>query len=395
MDIRRIVSRTVSGVLLCTMVAYTTPIFGYTKDETVYSKLKSNGENYQTIVSTHLTNSKTEKILEDLTNLINIKNTNGDETFTQDGDSIVWDSNGNDIYYQGESEKELPISCKITYTLDGKEIEPKELTGKRGKVKITLTYTNNDSHMVEINGMTTKMYTPFVVVAGTAINNEKNKNIEISNGKLMDDGSKTIVVGMAVPGMQESLNISKDKIDLPSTIEISMDATDFELGSIATFVTPKVLEDEDLKIFDKLDEVYDKVKILEVSSSKIEKGANSLKKGTDTYYEKSKEFNTAMNQVSQGMSSANYNYSKIDEGINSINSNSIKIKDGARGVSDGTKAIQTNLETISEKLGDVQTGSRSIESGIKQTKTGVSTILAGVNQMEGVGTKEKIKDFRK
>lgn len=29
----------ISGVLLCTMFAYTTPVFAFTKEETVYSKI--------------------------------------------------------------------------------------------------------------------------------------------------------------------------------------------------------------------------------------------------------------------------------------------------------------------------------------------------------------------
>ena len=35
---------------------------------------------------------------------------------------IIWKAEGEDIYYQGNTEKELPIRCKITYMLDEKEI---------------------------------------------------------------------------------------------------------------------------------------------------------------------------------------------------------------------------------------------------------------------------------
>ena len=154
----------------------------------------------------------------------------------------------------------------MKYELDGKEVKAEEIIGKTGNVTVTIQYKNKKEHMILINGKEEKMYTPFVVVAGTAISNDKNKNIKISNGKVINDGSKTWVLGIAMPGLQESLNIDKAEMDLPSDIIISMEATDFELGNIVTFVTPKVLEEEDLQIFDKLDNIYHQVDTLEAVS---------------------------------------------------------------------------------------------------------------------------------
>ena len=123
--------------------------------------------------------------------------------------NLIWSANGNDIYYQGETQKELPVECKIKYELDGKEISANEIVGKAGTVKIILEYVNKDAHNVIINGKSETLYTPFVVLCGTIINNENNKNITISSGKLIDDGTKTIALGIATPGLQESLNLSK------------------------------------------------------------------------------------------------------------------------------------------------------------------------------------------
>lgn len=49
---RKSKNKIISGALLCTICAYTLPVFAYTKDETVYSKIDSEGKKYQTIVST-------------------------------------------------------------------------------------------------------------------------------------------------------------------------------------------------------------------------------------------------------------------------------------------------------------------------------------------------------
>ena len=390
---KKVISKITSGVLLCTMLAYTTPVLAFTKDETVYSKIDSNGNNYNTIVNDHIINDEQEQLINDISDLLNIKNVNGDEEFSQDGNNLAWHAEESDIYYQGESQKELPIECNVKYELDGNEITASELVGKNGKVKITIEYINKDAHTVNINGKDQTLYTPFVVVCGTIIDNNNNRNIEITNGKTVDDGSKTTVIGISLPGLQESLNISKDKIDIPNTIEITMDSTDFELNNIVTYVTPKVLEENDMELFKKLDKIYNQVDTLQSSSKQIEEGANSLKEGTATYSEKSQEFNNAVEQVSKGVSSVNQNYSKIDAGISSLNDSSATLESGAKSVSEGTLAVSENLQTISSKLSELQTGTQSLKQGESQLEAGLDQIITSVSTIQGTDNSAKITEL--
>lgn len=296
----KIIKKLISSVLLCSMLAYTMPVFAFTKEETVYSKLDSNGNVYEQIVNEHIQNENQEKLINDLSDLLNIKNTSGEEEYTQNGTSIVWNAEGSDIYYQGETQKELPIECKITYTIDDKEITAEELAGKTGKVKIKIEYINKDKHVVNINGKKEELYTPFVVVCGTIIDNENNRNITITNGKVIDNGDKTTVVGIAVPGMQESLGISSNKINIPDTIEITMDATDFTLSSIVTYVTPKVIEDSDLELFNNIDSIYNQVNTLQDASKDIEEGANALKEGSNGLTEGSQKLKNGASSAYNG-----------------------------------------------------------------------------------------------
>ncbi len=276
----KIRKKVISSILLCTICVYSTPIFAFTKDETVYSKVDGKGENYQTIVSTHLENEEELEIINDISDLLKIENTNGEEEFSKEGSSLIWKADKKDIYYQGESQKELPIECHVKYELNGKEMEPEEILGKSGHVKITIEYQNKEEHMVNINGKEEKMYTPFIVVAGTILKNDVNKNIKISNGKVINDGSKTFLMGIAMPGLEESLRIKQNDIEIPKDIEITMDASKFELGNIITFVTPKILEEKDLNFLDKLDNIYDKVNTLEQASIQIQEGSVALAEGT-------------------------------------------------------------------------------------------------------------------
>lgn len=364
----------ISGALLCTMLTYTTPVLAFTKDETVYSKTDVNGNAYSTIVSDHITNENQEKMINDISDLLNIKNVNGDEEFSQDGNNLVWNADGSDIYYQGESQKDLPIECNIKYELDGKEITAQELAGKFGKVKITIEYKNKDAHTVNINGRNETLYTPFVVVCGTILDNEHHRNIEITNGKVIDDGSKTTVLGISLPGMQESLNIKKDKLDIPDTIEITMDSTDFELSNIVTYVTPKIIEEDDLEIFNKLDDIYSQVDTLQSSSKQIEDGANNLKTGVDTYKEKSQEFNSAMTQIAQGTGTINSNYNKIDEGINTLNAGSKSLKNGAEQLNSGINQLSSSVSNLPQGIEALYQGSANLNAGITGVASGVNTL---------------------
>lgn len=261
--------------LALTMLLVSLPINAkaLTKDETVYGKFDNTGKIKSVYVNEHLINNTKESELKDYTELKEIFNLNGDETFNVDGSSIVWNSNGNDIFYQGKYENDLPVTLKITYKLDGKETNVSDMLGKSGKVDITIKYTNNDKHSMLINGKYETLYTPFVVMFGTSINETNTSNITINNGKVVSNGSKNFIVGISTPGLYESLKISNFK-DL-DTIKISYDTTCFELGSTYSVITPKVIDESDLKIFDKIDDLSNKVNTLQKNTDLIE--SNTLK----------------------------------------------------------------------------------------------------------------------
>lgn len=278
---KKLENKIIPVVLLGTMFAYTLPVYANTKEETVYTKQDNSGNSYSTIVSTKLTNDDGKELLNDISELMNIKNTNGDETFEQDGNKLVWKANGSNIQYQGNTEKELPIKTTIKYELDGEEVEAKDIVGKSGNVKITVEYENNDVHTKTINGKSVQMYTPFVVVAGTIIDSENNTDVKVTNGKLLENGSKMIAIGMCMPGMQESLGISENDIEIPSSFSIEMNAKEFEMSNIMSYATAKVLDEADLDIFDKLDEIYDKVNEIQDASTQLVDGTNELKEGAN------------------------------------------------------------------------------------------------------------------
>ena len=337
----------ISGLLLFTITSYMTiPVFATSKSETVYSNLDSNGKAYKTIVSTQLTNEDKLNEITDISNLLNIENTNGDETFKKEGNQVIWDSNGNNIYYKGESDKQLPVECKITYELNGKEISAEELKGKSGNVKIKINYTNNKKHIVSVNGKQVTMYTPFIIVAGTKIDNAKNKNIQITNGKIVDNGESALAVGIAMPGMQENIGISKSKIDIPEGIEISMETEEFEMGNIIAVVAVKGI-DEDLT--SDLNSMYSQINELSNASNQIVAGANQLKDGTT-------ELVNGVDQLKEGTGTA---YAGSKQIKNEVEESTKNLKN------DNTPAIDSKtLESIKAQAMQSATLSDEQKAGI-------------------------------
>ena len=139
------------------------------KEETVYVIADSTGKEQKVIVSDHLINNDNKATIGDASTLTDIENVKGDETFTQNGTKLVWQADGNDIYYQGTSTGQLPVSQKITYSLDGKEISPEELAGKSGKVTIRFDYTNNEKVKANIGGKEEEICVPFVALSGMVL----------------------------------------------------------------------------------------------------------------------------------------------------------------------------------------------------------------------------------
>ena len=332
---------TATTLVIGQIILASSNILAVTKEETVYSKLDTNGKSYQTVVSDHIKNTEYLEEIKDLSDLLEIENLSEDNTYTQNGNVIVWNAKGKDIYYNGKSEKELPIEVKMTYTLDGKEISPEELSGKSGKLNIKIEYTNKAKHYVEIDGQYVEMYTPFVIFAGTYFKNETVQNVKVTTGKAVDDGSKTIVIGMALPGLQTSLGLDKDTFEIPENIEIEMDVTNYEQSSIITFVTPKIIDKEDFNILDELDTLYSSVDTLQSSMDQIEEGANALSEGTALYSENYNTFNSAIGMLNDGTTTLKENYETFNNGVQTAN-------EGAKQLNVGMQQLNTAAESIKD-----------------------------------------------
>ena len=220
------------------------------KEETVYVFADASGRQSKLLVNEKLKNATNQKTISDVSNLKNISNLNGDETFTASGSKLSWAADGNSITYQGTSDEAAPVTMKVTYYLDGKEISADQLAGKSGKVKIRFDYTNNLKKTITVNGKSKQAYVPFTMITGMMLPNDNFSNVEVTNGKVVEAADSNVVVGITMPGLKDSLNISFDgkkaDLDIPEYFEVSADVTDFSLDMTLSVATSNLLTDANL-----------------------------------------------------------------------------------------------------------------------------------------------------
>lgn len=315
------------------------------KDETVYVLTGADGSVKKIIVSDWLKNELGSASVADKSDLSDIENVKGDESYTINGDNMtVWDAQGNDIYYQGNIQKELPVGLSVRYYLDGKSISPEELKGKSGKVTIRFDYENRQYETVQINGVNQRIYVPFAMLTGMILDNDTFQNVQITNGKLVNDGDRTVVVGLAFTGLQENLNLSRDDLSIPDSVEITADVTNFSLGMTVTLACNDLfsqLGDVDLTSLDSTSALDQ----LTGAMDQLLSGSSALYEGLSTLLDKSGELVSGVEELAQGAAA---------------------IKSGADSVDDGAAQLKAGLADLSSGLNTLSANSEALNSGAKQ-----------------------------
>lgn len=278
---KKVASLVVIGTLLSSNIVYADALIQ--KDESVYVTLTEDGAVKEQIVSDWLHIDNPEGKIEDKSSLQDIKNIKGNEKPDKNGENLVWNTDKKDIFYQGKTDKNLPLEMSIKYELDGQSVNPKDIVGKSGKLKLKIKYKNTSYKTVNIKGENRKIYTPFTTVTVVNLPIDKFNNVKINSGEMVSDGNNQVVTFIALPGLKESLNINKDvdeALDLKDELEITADVENFEMGPIMVTATPKIPEVKEFKEAKNFDELFDGLDKLKDASSKLEDGSLKLKDGS-------------------------------------------------------------------------------------------------------------------
>lgn len=356
------------------------------KEETVYVNADATGNSDEVTVSDWLKNSgSVSGNLTDESILKEIKNVKGDETFTENGDQLTWNTAGEDIYYQGTTDKELPVSVKLTYFLDGKEVKPDELKGKSGQLKIQVQYTDNEKKTVTVDGKEEEVYTPFIMMTGMILPNETFSNVTIDNGKVISDGSRNIVVGFGMPGLKDSLDLdeettkeAEDKgVTIPENFEMEADVTDFTMSSTFTVALTDLLDDMDMDNIIDVDSLKDSLNELEDAALELVSGSGTLADGASTLADGVSSYTAGADELNAGIqkylgSNGELNGS-VTEYVNGVG----KVVKGVKDYTSGTNALANGVTSYvvgEQKIAAGAAQLSQLSKGLEQVQTAVDTL---------------------
>ena len=364
------------------------------KDESVYVKADASGKVNETTVTEWLKNPNNGKT-EDVTELQNVENVKGDETYTTGSEgSVSWKSEGKDIYYQGTTDKELPVDVEITYTLDGKKVEAKDLKGKDGELEMKVQYTNQSKETVDVSGESVEMYTPFAMVTAMMLPNDEYTNVTIDHGKIVSDGDKNIVVGLGFPGMEENLNLEgKDiDIDIPDSFTITADVKNASVGPTMTVASSDVLEQFGLDEIDSFDDLSDSVGELENAAEQLTDGSAKAADGSSALADGSNTLATGIGTLADGTSALATGVKTLADGVNTLNSKSGDLTKGVSDLATGVNDYTGGVSALSDGSSKVSAGAEGLKKGLETAQTGIGDLASGVGTLksgfEGNGTEE-------
>lgn len=311
-----------------------------TKDETVYVLANAEGEAKRVIVSDWLTNPDGEKDLADATTLKDAKAVKG-SAFLKDG--VWYNADGADVYYQGDAEDALPVNLTVSYTLDGEAKTAAEMTGKSGRVTIRVA--------CDVKETKDGVKVPFAALTAALLDNDVFTNIEVTNGKFLDDGDRTVVVGWALPGLQETLKLDAETVTLPEYVEISADAKNFEAPTTLTVVT---------------NELFSAVDVDSIDATELTENIDKLKDG--------------MAQLKDGAS-------RLADGVSALKDGAKTLADGATELKNGAEALKEGANPLGDGVSQLNDGATALETGSAQLTEGLNTLTANNEALASGATK--------
>lgn len=351
------------------------------KDESVYLISDANGNVNKTIVVDHLKNKDKKDTLEDASNLSDIENVKGKEKFTQSGDKLTWQAGGKDIYYQGTATEEPPVTQKVTYYLDGKEISPEDIAGKSGKVKIRFDYTNTTSYTETVNGEKQTVSVPFAAVTGLVLG-DGFENIEVTNGKAEVSDSSSVVLGYALPGLKDSLGIKDGDLDgdvnIPEYMEMTADVKNFSMPAAMTFV----VNASDYVSTDGIDtsDLDDMINDLKDASTQLQDGSKTLAEGTDTLADGLSTLQSKLGTFASGVGTLKSGLKTYTDGVSTLSG-------GLNTLGNSTGALVSGADKLNSGAGQLASGSATLKDGLKSYTDGANGLAKGASDLDaGIGT---------
>ena len=376
------------------------------KTETVYSVLNSDGSISDTIVSSWLHDEDGINNIKETLNLTDVKNIKSNEKPSKDGNTYTWNAKGNDVYYEGTATKQLPVSVKIRYELDGQEMSAKDMEGKSGHLKLTISFTNNCSEVKNINGKSIVIHPSYLAGGMLNMSTGRFSNVKCESGKIVNDGTNEMLAFANIPGLNETLkSAGLDKVNnqlgISDDVTVEADVNDFDLGSIMVVMTNEIDLASELGEIGSVSELTDGVNQLIEADNQLIDGSKQLYDGTTQLKEQAAPLTGSSDQVRQlsaGAIQLNDGVKALQTGISQYTAGASAINEGVDqlyGIPQNVGLIQSAVTTSTEEQASLVDGSQAVADGLGQLldQLNGSNVTASVKEMNTLldGSKTKLQ----
>ncbi len=356
------------------------------KTETVYSVLNSDGSISDTIVSSWLHDEDGINNIKETLNLTDVKNIKSNEKPSKDGNTYTWNAKGNDVYYEGTATKQLPVSVKLRYELDGQEMSAKDMEGKSGHLKLMISFTNNYSKVKNINGKSIVIHPSYLAGGMLNMSTGNFSNVKCESGKIVNDGTNEMLAFANIPGLNETLkSAGLDKVNnqlgISDDVTVEADVNDFDLGSIMVGMTNEIDLASELGEIGSVSELTDGIDQLIEADNQLIDGSKQLYDGTTQLKEQAAPLTGSSDQVRQLSSGAiqlNDGVKALQTGISQYTAGASAINEGVNqlyGIPQGAAAISSGMNTKGKSGFSMVEASSTLRKGLDQ----LNSVAAGIS----------------
>lgn len=319
-------------------------------EEVIYGRLDNRGRPRSAYAVVELSVAAPGKIshhgqyteVENLTDTSPIEYSNGTVTLEAERAGLY--------YYQGKLRKALmPWDIEITYKLDGKELDPDDLSGASGELEV-------DIHTSINSGFDPYFADNYMLQISVTLDSELCEDISARNGTVASAGSSKTITFVVLPGSEGDVGFSAK-------------VRDFSMGG---FTIAGVLYNqesmmggmgEDIDgITSGISQLTGAISTLAGAAGQLRDGAGELDENGGTLSEASGQIYEALSQIAEGLEG--FDMSEMGEGLEQLG----QLPDAFFQLGDG-------LNQIGEGIDQLLVGYRGVASGLHDALTQMGPML--------------------
>lgn len=319
-------------------------------EEVIYGRLDNRGRPRSAYAVVELSVAAPGKIshhgqyteVENLTDTSPIEYSNGTVTLEAERAGLY--------YYQGKLRKALmPWDIEITYKLDGKELDPDDLSGASGELEVDIRTSIN-------SGFDPYFADNYMLQISVTLDSELCEDISARNGTVASAGSSKNITFVVLPGSEGDVGFSAK-------------VRDFSMGG---FTIAGVLYNqesmmggmgEDIDgITSGISQLTGAISTLAGAAGQLRDGAGELSENGGTLSEASGQIYEALSQIAEGLEG--FDMSEMGEGLEQLG----QLPDAFFQLGDG-------LNQIGEGIDQLLVGYQGIASGLQEALTQMGPML--------------------